>query len=210
MESKSKNSPAKIKANRKYTKTHYKQLKVDIKPSDFDLIHDYCKSLGTSKAQFIVSSCKYCKDHKIFEKDLDHGEKSTHQDISSPVIYIFYNPDCQVSAGLGDELPDYTNWDQIAVLETPESRKANFILTVDGDSMEPRFSKGDLVLVKEQPYVDDGQIGIFAVDGKGYIKKKHGNHLISLNPKYDDIIVNSEYHKCFGLVLGKAEMVEEY
>lgn len=185
-----------------------KQINATLNIDDYNLIHAYCKSLKISKAQFIVSSCRYCIDYKVFEKD--HSEESAHQDISSPTILVFYNPDYQVSAGLGDELPDYTNWDQIAVLETPESRKANFILTVDGDSMEPRFSKGDLVLVKEQPDVDDGQIGIFAVDGKGYIKKKQGNRLISLNPKYDDIVVNTEYHKCFGLVLGKAEITEEY
>lgn len=43
---------------------------------------------------------------------------------------------------------------------TPESRKADFILRVDGDSMEPKFSNGDYLLVRKQPAVDIGQIGI--------------------------------------------------
>ncbi|MGN0667319.1 MAG: helix-turn-helix domain-containing protein [Huintestinicola sp.] len=114
----------------------------------------------------------------------------------------------KVSAGLGDELEDYENKQKLSVVETAESRKADFILSVDGDSMEPKFHDGDFVLVRQQPAVDIGQIGIFDVDGKGYIKKFDGDYLISLNPDYDDISLLNKEFKCFGLVLGIAEVVE--
>ena len=91
-------------------------------------------------------------------------------------ISINYAP---VSAGLGDELEDYEHWEKVSVPLTPESRKADFILCVDGDSMEPKFSNGDYLLVRKQPAVDIGQIGIFDVDGKGYVKKYGGDKLIS-------------------------------
>ncbi|MBQ5320295.1 MAG: helix-turn-helix domain-containing protein [Oscillospiraceae bacterium] len=115
--------------------------------------------------------------------------------------------DNRVSAGIGDELYDYEQWDTIDIVETKESRKADFMLKVDGSSMEPKFYDGDYVLIRQQPAVDIGQIGIFDVDGKGYIKKFDGDKLISLNPDYDDIsLVNREF-RCFGLVLGTAELI---
>lgn len=120
-------------------------------------------------------------------------------------ISINYAP---VSAGLGDELEDYEHWEKVSVPLTTESRKADFILRVDGDSMEPKFSDGDYVLVRKQPAVDIGQIGIFDVDGKGYVKKYGGDKLISLNPKYKDISTTDD-SRCFGLVLGTTDIIEE-
>ena len=119
-------------------------------------------------------------------------------------VSINYAP---VSAGFGDELEDYEQWEKASVPLTPESRKADFILVVDGDSMEPKFHNGDYILVRKQPAVDIGQIGIFGVDGKGYVKKYDGDKLISLNKKYPDIPLNED-SRCFGLVLGVTDISE--
>lgn len=119
-------------------------------------------------------------------------------------VSINYAP---VSAGFGDKLEDYEQWEKASVPLTPESRKADFILVVDGDSMEPKFHNGDYILVRKQPAVDIGQIGIFGVDGKGYIKKYGGDKLISLNKKYPDIPLNED-SRCFGLVLGVTDISE--
>ena len=119
-------------------------------------------------------------------------------------VSINYAP---VSAGFGDELEDYEQWEKASVPLTPESRKADFILVVDGDSMEPKFHNGDYILVRKQPAVDIGQIGIFGVDGKGYVKKYGGDKLISLNKKYPDIPLDEE-SRCFGLVLGVTDISE--
>ncbi|MBQ6945124.1 MAG: S24 family peptidase, partial [Ruminococcus sp.] len=115
--------------------------------------------------------------------------------------------DNRVSAGIGDELYDYEQWGTINIVETKESRKADFMLKVDGNSMEPKFYDEDYVLIRQQPAVDIGQIGIFDVDGKGYIKKFDGDKLISLNPDYEDISLLNKEFRCFGLVLGTAELV---
>lgn len=116
--------------------------------------------------------------------------------------------DNSVSAGFGNILDDYENWDTVLVPLTPESRKADFILRVSGDSMEPMFSDGDRVLVKMQERVETGEIGIFCVNDNGYIKKFGGDVLISLNKKYPDILLDSE-SRCFGKVLGKTDIVEQ-
>ena len=65
---------------------------------------------------------------------------------------------------------------------------------------------GDIVLVKEQPSVDLGQIGIFDIEGNGYIKKFGGDRLISLNAEYDDIEFSDydeERIRCLGKVIGR-------
>lgn len=116
----------------------------------------------------------------------------------------------RVSAGTGYKLIDESSFEDIQVLKTNEALKSDFALTIDGDSMTPKYYSGDVVLVRSQPAVNVGEICIYNVAGDGYIKKFGGDRLISLNPKYDDILF-SDYDpdeiKCYGLVLGKAELV---
>jgi bacteriophage CI repressor helix-turn-helix domain len=110
-----------------------------------------------------------------------------------------------VSAGTGDML-DTDEWDTIDVPDSPEARKADFCLTIHGNSMEPVYYNGDIVLVKEQQSVEKGQIGIFIIEGCGYIKKFGGDRLISLNEEYDDILLSDydpEDIRCSGLVIGR-------
>lgn len=110
----------------------------------------------------------------------------------------------KVSAGVGEWL-DYERFDTIRIIDTPEARKADIVIEVDGDSMEPKFNDGDKVLVRLQPAVEVGEIGIFTMDNQGYIKQYSDDRLISLNPDYDDIYP-SEYSdtRCIGKVIGKA------
>ncbi len=112
----------------------------------------------------------------------------------------------KVSAGVGYDLDEGDQWEKIKIPETPESLKADFAITVDGDSMEPKFHDGDIILVKSQPAVKEGQIGVFTVEEKGYIKKCGKDRLISLNDKYEDILL-SKYDpddiRCNGLVIGR-------
>ena len=51
----------------KYNKEHYKQLKIEIKPEDYDFIDVYCKKNDISKAKFIIEACKHYIDN--------HGNK---------------------------------------------------------------------------------------------------------------------------------------
>lgn len=109
----------------------------------------------------------------------------------------------KASAGAGEWL-DEEQLDKITVTDTPTARKADIVIEVDGDSMIPVFNDGDKVLVRLQPAVEIGEIGIFIIDNMGYIKKYANDRLISLNPDYNDIYPN-EYTptKCIGKVIGK-------
>ena len=112
----------------------------------------------------------------------------------------------KVSAGTGFDLNSGDDWEMISVPDTPEARKADFALTIKGDSMEPVYFDGDIVLIEDQAAIDVGEIGIFTVDGKGYIKKYGGDRLISLNTAYDDIVFSAhddDRIRCVGKVIGR-------
>lgn len=55
----------KIEYNAAYNAKNYKQLKVTVKPADYEAIDNYCKMSNISKAKFIVKCCKYCIDNGI-------------------------------------------------------------------------------------------------------------------------------------------------
>ena len=88
-------------------------------------------------------------------------------------------------------------------METDKTKRADFALRVSGNSMEPRFHDGDILLVEETPDVAIGELGIFICDGEGYFKEYGGDHLRSLNPEYAPIPI-SDFHSfsCCGSVIG--------
>lgn len=91
--------------------------------------------------------------------------------------------------------------------------KADFALTVRGDSMSPSFIDGDVVYIKEQPSVDDGQVAAVAIDDYAVLKHVYkwngGYNLISDNPAYKPIFVNPEEQemRILGIVVGFTRML---
>lgn len=60
--------------------------------------------------------------------------------------------------------------------------------------------------MRSQPEIDIGEIGVFIIDGDGYIKKRGKDRLISINPEYDDIYFKEGQDiRCKGLVIGTLE-----
>ena len=112
----------------------------------------------------------------------------------------------KVSAGTGYDLDGIDKWDTIDIADTPEAREADFCLTISGNSMEPVYYDGDIVLIRSAPDIDNGEIGIFIVENAGYIKKFGGDRLISLNAEYEDILLDHydpNEIRCVGLVIGR-------
>lgn len=111
--------------------------------------------------------------------------------------------DLPVSAGTGVFLTD-TESVAINIPDNPETAGADFALRIKGDSMEPKYRDGDVLLVEECDSVEYGELGIFILDGDGYFKKYAGDRLISLNEKYAPILLkNFENVACCGRVIGK-------
>ena len=113
--------------------------------------------------------------------------------------------DLPVSAGTGQFLDS----DCFSEMEVGDevSPDADFDVRVSGDSMEPLYLNGQIIWVHQQETLEDGEIGIFFLDGEAYVKKYHqtpdGISLISMNKKYAPIKVSSgSVFRTFGKVVG--------
>ena len=110
------------------------------------------------------------------------------------------------SAGSGEYLFDSIPTDNMEVPLNSLSEQADFVLGVNGDSMEPTYHDGDKVYVEISEEISTGSIGIFTRGNECFIKELGIDRLVSHNQKYPDIPA-SEDIRCVGLVLGKVEEV---
>ena len=72
-----------------------------------------------------------------------------------------------------------------------------FALRIRGDSMKPRMQSGDVVIVRQQPTVDDGQVAVVLVNGDSATVKviRHtgdGLSLIPTNPDYSPLVFTAD------------------
>ena len=126
--------------------------------------------------------------------------------VELPRLITLPMADLPASAGTGQWLDENGHFEDIDVIDTPQARTANIIIKVSGDSMEPLFHDGDALLVQRKAEVEQGEIGVFIIDGCGYIKKLGHNELISVNPEYDNITLTSDNAaECYGKVVGLAQ-----
>ena len=115
-------------------------------------------------------------------------------------VLLYHLP---VSAGPGVYLDD-TAAEEISIPDNEKTASADFALRISGNSMEPKFHDGDVVLVEAADTVEVGELGIFILDGNGYFKKFGGDCLISLNPEFGDILLRDYAENvCCGRVVGK-------
>ncbi len=108
------------------------------------------------------------------------------------------------SAGTGEFLDD-ENFEIIEVGEDVPA-EADFGLALNGDSMEPRYYDKQAVWIHKTDTLNNGEIGIFYLDGMTYCKQlkkdKSGMFLVSLNSKYEPIKITADStFKVFGRVL---------
>ena len=118
----------------------------------------------------------------------DFFDESPHRDldainITRRAVPILGNVPC------GEQrIPD-TEPDGYADL--PEGIEADFALRCVGDSMSPLILDGDLVLIRQQPDVEEGQIAAVNIDGETTLKHVYhhpgGLLLIAENSKYKPI-----------------------
>lgn len=123
--------------------------------------------------------------------------------------------------GWDDDLPDYPNIRPVSTRSFPvlgsvscgkpilmteersvqidatDDLRADFVLIARGDSMiGARIHSGDVVFVRKQDTVDNGQIAVVAIDDEATLKRFYKyNELIVLraeNPAYPDIEIRPE------------------
>ena len=173
---------------------------------DSEILEKHGNIYATNRAILegeIIKKYRTLDEHgkKIVDFILEEEYKRCISDEQSTVLikHSVY----KVSAGRGFDLDDRDEWEEIEILDTPEAQKADFAVTIKGNSMEPLYYDGDIVLVKSQPAVDLGETGIYIINGSGFIKRYGGDRLISVNSDYDDIMFSeNDRISCAGKVIG--------
>lgn len=93
----------------------------------------------------------------------------------------------KLSAGTGFSYFNDGNYDTVFYDKDLDHDFASWVF---GDSMEPKYMNGEVVLIKETGFDYDGAVYAVDWDGQTYIKKVYrepdGLRLVSLNPKYKD------------------------
>lgn len=140
---------------------------------------------------------------KLFNVSLDYllGNEETinptptaHHGIRIPVYGC-------VAAGIPIEAIDNfdssnpDDWEEID--EHTAKSGEYFALRIKGDSMEPKMSSGDVVIVRKQPDVENGDVAIVCINGdeatcKKIKKTPEGVMLISFNPAYEPMFYSKK------------------
>ena len=144
----------------------------------------------------------------FFNVTTDYILGNTQEDLSSykraKKILVY----AQVAAGIPiSAIQDIVDYEEIT--EELASSGEYFGLVIKGDSMEPKFSTGDVVIVRSQPTIENGEIAIVMVDGENATCKKikktpEGIMLIPLNPAYEPTFyTNKQIEQLPVAILGK-------
>lgn len=109
----------------------------------------------------------------------------------------------EIAAGV----PIYAD-EQFEITSCDESLRCDFALRVRGDSMTgARICDGDIVFIRSQDDVDDGEIAAVMLNDEATLKRvyhiKNGLQLLPMNPKYAPMVFTLD--ECESIrILGKA------
>ncbi len=105
--------------------------------------------------------------------------------------------------------PVFADEEHETYIETDGHIQADFCLTCAGDSMIPKIENGDIVFIRKQEIVDDGQIAAVLIEDEATLKRVYYDRknnilqLIAENPKYKPLVYSgSQLNEV--KILGKA------
>lgn len=110
----------------------------------------------------------------------------------------------KMSAGIGASVYDDRNYDTVYF---NEELAHDFASWVSGDSMEPKYQNGSVALIRETGFDYDGAVYAVVCNNQTYIKRvyreENGLRLVSINPRYDDILISyDEDPRVVGVIVG--------
>lgn len=175
------------------------QLKKGVFPDDrLKAIADYLNvqsayltgesEFKTKEEMFAFLDEKYNKDGKLAKQ----VKKIEELDKKGKIIPVLGD----VAAGVPIEaVEDILDYEEISNVMAKTGEY--FGLRIKGDSMSPRIVEGDVVIVRQQNYADNGDLVIVLVNGdsatcKRLMKYKDGISLISFNPAYEPMTFSKD------------------
>lgn len=183
----------------------------DVEPNEFFGINGIGALLTTDERSLIdsyrVLDRRSKNDLKLFAESLASRAYQRRLYYAFNSITVKSTMGRSAAAGtIAMEWEDHPESERVYLYASSEVGRADEIITVSGDSMEPKFSNGDRVLVEYCSEIQNGDIGVFFVPGiGGVIKQKAYDRLHSLNPEYDDIFPFEEGAQLVGKVLCKID-----
>lgn len=93
-----------------------------------------------------------------------------------------------VSAGFGAYADSHIVGYQPVYISNPHDIDSTICIRVTGESMYPKIEDGDMIVVRKQPSVDNGSIGVVLIGDEAVVKKitvgRNTLTLESINPLY--------------------------
>ena len=168
-------------------------------------VSNWCKGLKSprmDKIDYMCAILNCTRSDLMEEKDIIRSQKKSE----AYAIPVFDYISCDKTFCSTEKIIDTE--------EIPESLAKTgefYALRIKGDSMEPKISSGDVVIVRQQDDADTGDTVIATIAGEDAVckrlrKYKEGLELISNNPSYaplyfDDETIKNKPVKIIGKVV---------
>lgn len=138
-----------------------------------------------------------------YARDLVQKEKTQKVISVSENLYEYHVYE-KMSAGIGASVYDDREYD---IVYFDEELAHDFASWVSGDSMEPKYQDGSVALIRETGFDYDGAAYAVVCNNQTYIKRvfreEEGLRLVSINPRYDDILISyDEDPRVVGVIVG--------
>lgn len=104
-------------------------------------------------------------------------------------------------SGNGEQYIDLSFLQQMKILRNERTAEASLAVKVCSEFLRPLYHEGEILLVRTQPSVRIGELGLFVYRGLGLVMKFGSSELVSVNPYYHNISLDEEFY-CKGLVIG--------
>ena len=105
--------------------------------------------------------------------------------------------------------PIFAGEEHETYVDVGDSVQADFALEVQGESMEPVYKDGDVVYIRSQSDVSDGQVAVVVIDDSATLKRAYhlpiGVQLMPINPAFAPMLFtaqNSNSVRILGLAVG--------
>lgn len=143
--------------------------------------HGQVQKIDLSRLSIIANALNVSPEWLGFGKE----KKLTSSGVKIPVLGY-------VRAGIPIEaVEEILDYEEIS--QDMASTGDFFALSIKGDSMEPKISEGDVVIVRKQEIVENGELAVVLVNGndatvKKFYMNESGITLISTNPAYEPFV----------------------
>lgn len=181
---------------------------LNITPNDFFDFCDQQPSVSEDEERLLAAYRTMDEDNqkmllRLSDVFLDEQENRLYEMCRKQVIELPVASD-MVAAGLANPLNYTAASEKMPVMRDRMTEKTDILIRVTGDSMEPTYQNGDLLMVQYTKDPFPGDICIFVADGEGFVKEYRREGFFSHNSEKYPLRSFSDFEdiQCIGKVCG--------